>query len=128
MGRHNRTKNLLAQQPVARILRLDQGGLDEVAFLAARDAARNYVRILPPVIEVLSDLGKGFLVDDRAHEIPEIGGISHANVFHDGNGAITHFRPDRFRNVHPARRRALLTLVLESSAGDGDGERDGIRR
>src|SRR5688500_6293714 len=114
-------EDLFAQQAVGRIFRLDQCRLDEVPLLTTGDASRDDVRALAAVLEVLSNLGERLLVDHGAHEIPEVGDVTHPDVLHDRDGAIADLRPDRLRDIHSARRGALLTLILESTARDGDG-------
>src|SRR5258706_2257077 len=128
MGRNDRSEDLLAQQTIPGILCLDQCRLDEVPVLAASDTSRDNLRIHAAVLEILPNLCERLLVDHGAHEIPEVGDISHLDVPHDRDGAIANFRPDRFGNVYSARRGALLPLVLETPARYGDRERDRIGR
>src|SRR6266480_5997463 len=58
MRGHDGSEDLLAQQPVSRILRFDQGRLDEVPVVTAGNAACDDAGVLAPVIEVFTDLRK----------------------------------------------------------------------
>src|SRR5215210_7929114 len=126
MRSDNWSEDLLAKQPVSGILRFDQRGLDEITVFAPGHAAGNDACVVASVLEILADLGESLFVYYRAHEISEIGDVSHLDVFHDRDGAVAHLGPDRLGDVDSARGRALLPLILESSAGDGDRESDRI--
>ncbi len=125
MHRHHRSEDLLAQQPIAGVGRLHEGGLDEVSGLPVRPPSRHHPRVLSRVGDVLRDLVERLLVDHRSHEIPEVGHVSHPDVLHDRDRAVADVVPDRLRHVGPAGRRAFLALVLEGAAGDG--HREGLR-
>ncbi len=113
-------KNLFAQKLVRRIPCLDESRLDEIAFVSLYAAARDDLRIVATVHDVLADFIECFFIDNGAHEVPEIGWVAHSHFLHDCDSAIAHLRPDRFGNVDAARRRTLLSLVLESASCDSD--------
>src|SRR5204863_3110089 len=119
---HHGPEDLFTQQPVARILRLEQRRLDEVPLLPFRGPPGHDLRVLLRVVEVAADLGEGLLVDHRAHAVAEVARVADLDLLHDRDGAVADLLPDRLRDVDAARRRALLALVLEPAARDRDGD------
>ena len=87
----DRSEDLLAEQLVAGIGGFDQRRADEVALAAVGLAAGDDLRVAAAVLDVLADLVERALVDDRAHEVAEVGRVAHLDL-------VDHRRPrDRAR-------------------------------
>src|SRR5450759_465371 len=91
-----------------------------------RLATGQHLGILASVGEVAADAVKGLLVDHRAHEVPEVGDVAHADIADHLLGAGQRLLPQRLGNVHAAGRRALLSLVLEGAAHHGHRQCPGV--
>src|SRR5450759_96125 len=86
--RDHGSEDFLAQQAIRRILGLQQGRLDEVALVPLRRAAGQDLRVLLRVVQVAADLDEGLLVDDRAHEVPEVARVADLDLLHHRHGAV----------------------------------------
>src|SRR5690606_10719727 len=102
---------------------------DEPALRVVIPAAGDDLRVgrLARVVDVRRDLAERLLVDDRAHEVPEITRVADLALGQHPGHALTYVVPHRGGHVDARGRTALLALVLEGAAHDRDGQRLRIR-
>src|SRR4029434_5141837 len=105
-------EDLLAHETVVALMGLHERRRDEVALVSLRDATGDDARVLASIADILVDLLECLLVDDRAHEVPKIANVAHADLLDHAECRVAHLRPDRLRHVHPARGGALPVPLL----------------
>ena len=91
------------------------GRPDEVALAIVGGAASHdvYALLTSDSVDDAAQLGEGPVVDHRAHEVAEVGDITHADPLDLVHQLIAESRPHGLGDICPRRRRALLPLILE---------------
>src|SRR5512133_1019955 len=128
VGRHDRPEELLAHQPVARVLRLDNGRLDEEALAVVGAAAGDHLSVvLARVLDRFLLPCERVLVDHGAHEVREVADVAHLDRRALLDEPLAQLGPEVRGCVHARGCRALLALVLERAAQDRCGDRLDVR-
>src|SRR5215204_2403363 len=127
--RHDRSEQLLLQQPELRIPRLDHRRVDEESAGVVVAAANHDValRIALRLLDRVALRGERVAVDHGAHEVPEVGDIADLDRRHLLLEPLPQLRPQVRRRVHPRGGGALLPLVLERAADDRGRQRVDVR-
>jgi hypothetical protein len=125
MDADDRPEQLLGQERRSKIVRLDQGGMDEEAEFPAVRTARHQ---LAACARARASDGAGMaipraLIDHRTHEVAEVGDVSYADIRHFVGKSGLQGRPETGRHEDPRGRRAFLPLVFETAADDGRRQR-----
>ena len=122
--REDRSEDLLADGLVIRGLGQDDGGLHEITDGLVVVTAEYDFCILGGfcTVDVTGDVVEGLFIDDSVNEVGEVADIAHLHRLHHIFNMLQRFIPNGFRHVGAGSGGALLTLVLESTTKDSDGQ------
>ena len=130
MDREHGTEQLGLHGGVPRIVGLDDRRRDEVAGAVVTHAPADHVGVAvdPCGVDVALLLVERGLVDDRPHEVGEVGHVPVGDRLHLGDDLVPAPVPQALGNIGAAGRAALLPLVLVGPPDEVGGELVGVGR
>src|SRR6185436_7328502 len=99
------------------LLRLDERRSNEETNGVVAFAARDNLRIgrTLRLFDVAAQFFVGRAIDNRPHEVAEIGGISHGDAVDGADEVIFDPFPQCIRHIYSGSRAALLALIFVSA-------------
>ena len=128
-GRDDRAEELVPEEAEVGILGPDDGRLDEIALAVVVAAADDDLALgvgLRLLDRLLLRVERGG-VDDRAHEVREVGDVAVLELADLRDELLLDRRPHALGCVDARGGRALLALVLEGAAQDRSRDGLGVR-
>ena len=115
VNRQYRTKEFGFHGRVARVMGLDNRRSNEISRCVITGAATDHIgtAVGPGGLDVSPQLIESRLIDDRAHEIGEIGHVSIGNRSHLVQQTITQTAPETLGNVGATGGTAFLIVIQD---------------